>query len=120
MAANKHIIYSMYVCYDQTMWISRFPKENRKASMDCLEKHDAKWQEKASKIVCTQWRSQPDNLVPLCKFQIISLFISLEIDCFYSQWTVNICMAGLNRQAGYATVCTIHVSWLVISIALSL
>ncbi len=31
-----------------------------------------------------QWRSQPDNLVMLCKFEIIivSLFISLEIDCF--------------------------------------
>ena len=33
-----------------------------------------------------QWRSQPDSLVPLCKFQVIfkllSLFISLEIDLF--------------------------------------
>ena len=28
-----------------------------------------------------QWRSQPDNLVPLWKFQTLSLFISLEIDC---------------------------------------
>ena len=28
-----------------------------------------------------QWRSKPDNLVPLWKFQT-SLFISLEIDCF--------------------------------------
>ena len=32
-----------------------------------------------------QWRSQPDNLVPLCKFQSIIIFISLEIDCFHSQ-----------------------------------
>ena len=32
-----------------------------------------------------QWRSQPDNLVPLCKFQSITIFISLEIDCFHSQ-----------------------------------
>ena len=36
-----------------------------------------------------QWRSQPDSLVPLCKFQVIfkllSLFISLEINCFHSQ-----------------------------------
>jgi hypothetical protein len=34
---------------------------------------------------CTQLRSQPDNLVPLCKFEIITLLISLEIDCFHSQ-----------------------------------
>ena len=56
--------------------------------------------------VCVQWRSQrsqPDNLVPLCKFQFITLCISLEIDCFHSQWTVNICIAGVNRRAGYAT-----------------
>jgi hypothetical protein len=33
-----------------------------------------------------QWRGQPDNSVPLCKFKIVvSLFISLEIDCFHSQ-----------------------------------
>ena len=50
-----------------------------------------------------QWRSQPDNLVPLCKLQSITIFISLEIDCFHSQSTVNICIAGLNRRAGYAT-----------------
>ena len=50
-----------------------------------------------------QWRSQPDNLVPLCNFKVLSLFISLEIDCFHSQSTVNICIAGLNRWAGYAT-----------------
>ena len=24
--------------------------------------------------VCTQWRSQPDNLVPLCKFQVLYLY----------------------------------------------
>ena len=29
----------------------------------------------------SQWRSQPDNLVPLCK----SLFIASEIDSFHSQ-----------------------------------
>jgi hypothetical protein len=36
----------------------------------------------------------------------ISLFISLEIDCFHSQWTRkvgNICIAGQNRRAGFAT-----------------
>ena len=38
------------------------------------------------------------------KIQIILLFISLEIDCFHSQWTANICTAGLNRWAGYTTV----------------
>ena len=31
---------------------------------------------------CNQWRSQPDNLDPLWKFQTLSLFISLKIDCF--------------------------------------
>ena len=34
-----------------------------------------------------QWRSQPDNLVMLCKFHIIIIFISLEIDCFHGLWT---------------------------------
>ena len=29
--------------------------------------------------------SQSDNLVLLCKFKLLSLFISLEIDCFHSQ-----------------------------------
>ena len=41
------------------------------------------------KRVRTQWRMQPDNLFPLCKFQVIFklslLFISLEFDCFRSQ-----------------------------------
>ena len=49
---------------------------------------------------CTQWRSQPDNLVPLCKFN------SLEIDCLTLNEHGNICIAGLIRQAGYATGCT--------------
>ena len=35
--------------------------------------------------------------------KLLSLFISLQIDCFHTQWTVNICIAGLNRRAGYAT-----------------
>ena len=35
--------------------------------------------------------------------KLLSLFISLEIVCFQSQSTVNICIAGLNRRAGYAT-----------------
>ena len=35
---------------------------------------------------------------------VISLFISLEIYCFHSWSTVNICIAGPNRRAGYATV----------------
>ena len=47
---------------------------------------------------------QPENSVPLCKFQVIlkilSLFISLEICRFHSQWTY-ICIAGLNRRADY-------------------
>ena len=36
-------------------------------------------------------------------FKLSLLFISLEIDCFQSQWTPMICMAGPNRWAGYAT-----------------
>ena len=32
----------------------------------------------------SQYRSQPDNLVMLCKFKSLSLFISLEINSFYS------------------------------------
>ena len=50
-----------------------------------------------------EWRSQSDSLVPLCKFHIITI-IHLEIDCFHNQSTVNICIAGLNRWAGHATV----------------
>ena len=42
------------------------------------------------------------------KFQVITLFTSLQIDCFHSQWTVNICIAGLNGRAGYATECNEH------------
>ena len=41
--------------------------------------------------------------------KLLSLFISLQIDCFHSQLTVNICIAGLNRRAGYATACTLTV-----------
>ena len=37
-------------------------------------------------------------------FKLLPLFISLKIDCFHSQRTVNICIAVLNRVAGYATV----------------
>ena len=36
-------------------------------------------------------------------FKLLSSVISLEIDCFHSQRTPNICIAGLNRRAGYAT-----------------
>ena len=36
-------------------------------------------------------------------FKLLPLFISLEIDCFHSQSTVNICTAGLDRRTGYAT-----------------
>ena len=37
-------------------------------------------------------------------FKVLSLFISLEIDCFHSQSTVNIC--GPNRRAMYVTTGT--------------
>ena len=30
-----------------------------------------------------QWRSQLDNLVPLCKFEVIIIIHSLEIDSFH-------------------------------------
>jgi hypothetical protein len=33
----------------------------------------------------------------------MSLFISLEIDCFHNNEHENICIAGLNRCACYAT-----------------
>ena len=35
---------------------------------------------------CVQWRSQPDNLVPLCKFQIIIIIhFFRNYNCFHSQ-----------------------------------
>ena len=34
---------------------------------------------------------------------VLPLFIFSEIDCFHNQSTVNICIAGPNRRAGYAT-----------------
>ena len=37
-------------------------------------------------------------------FKLLPLFMSLKIDCFHCRRTVNICVAGLNRVAGYATV----------------
>ena len=49
-------------------------------------------------------RSQPDNLVMLCKFKSLSLFISLEIDSFYIVYKHRkICIAWLNCRAGFAT-----------------
>ena len=54
-----------------------------------------------------QWQSQPDFSLLLCKFQllviIISLFISLEIDCFYRPLTSKIHIAGVNSRASFAT-----------------
>ena len=55
--------------------------------------------------------SPPENLVPLCKFQAIFKLLS-----FLWKWIVftvneheNICIAGLNRQAGgYATAFSKH------------
>jgi uncharacterized protein YqjF (DUF2071 family) len=40
-----------------------------------------------SKHTRLQWRSQPADLVPLCKFQIIIMKNSflIEIDCFHRQ-----------------------------------
>ena len=35
-------------------------------------------------------------------FKVLSLFLSLEIDCFTVKEHGNICTRGLNRQAGYA------------------
>ena len=54
---------------------------------------------------CDEWLGQPDSLVPLCKFQVIKLFISLEIVVFTVNEHENISIAGLNRRAGYATDC---------------
>ena len=47
--------------------------------------------------------ASPTVLSRYANFKLLSLFIALEIDSFHSQWTVNICIAGLNRRAGYAT-----------------
>ena len=33
-------------------------------------------------------------------FKLLSSFISLQTDCFHTQLTQDICLAGLNRQAG--------------------
>ena len=52
-----------------------------------------------------QWRSQPYSLSFTVyiygNFKVLSLFISLEIDCFHEY--ENIFKTGLNRRAGYAT-----------------
>jgi hypothetical protein len=48
-----------------------------------------------------QWRSQPDDFISYTNFNSSSLFISLEIDCVDSLKHGNICIAGLNRRAGY-------------------
>jgi hypothetical protein len=60
-----------------------------------------------SQLVNKQWRSQPDNFVPLCKFKII-IIIHFFRNWLFSQSMSNehenICIAGLNSRAGYATV----------------
>ena len=50
-----------------------------------------------------QWRSQPDNLVPLCKFEIIIIIHFFRNWLFSQSIITKICIAGLNRRAGYAT-----------------
>ena len=55
-------------------------------------------------LLHAQWHSQPDNLVMLCKYHTLSLFISLEINCFHGLKHRNICIAWPNFRAGYATV----------------
>ena len=49
----------------------------------------------------TQWCSQPYNLVPLCKFQMIMIIYFFRNRCFHSQWTRKSLHSGLNRRAGY-------------------
>ena len=49
-----------------------------------------------------QWRSQPDNLVPLCKFEIIIIIHFFRNWLFSQSIITKICIAGLNRRAGYA------------------
>ena len=62
-------------------------------------------------LVHKQWRSQPDNLVPLCKFDIIIVIIQFFRNWLFSQSIITkICIAGLNRRAGYATVHKWHVA----------
>ena len=61
----------------------------------------------------TEWRSQPEDLVPLCKFQVIfkllSLFISLDI-VFAVNKHENICIAGL-LIVGLPTLLPAHLSY---------
>ena len=40
----------------------------------------------------------------ISNYYTVCSFISLEIDCFHINEYENICIAGLNRRAGYATV----------------
>ena len=49
------------------------------------------------------WRSQPDDLVPLSKFEIIIIIHFFRNRLFSQSIVTKICIAGLNRRAGYAT-----------------
>ena len=48
-----------------------------------------------------QWHSQPNNLVPVCKFQII---VRQYYYSFFYKLIPNIVITALNCQAGNATV----------------
>ena len=64
------------------------------------------WKESFKCLICKrltnfQWRSQPDNLVPLCKFQAffdLLLFISLEIHSFRIHSFHILIMAHFDRR----------------------
>ena len=50
-----------------------------------------------------QWRTQSDNLIPLWKFETLSLLISIEIDYFLQSTNTQNLHSG-TKQSGYATV----------------
>jgi hypothetical protein len=41
-----------------------------------------------------QWRRQPDNFICYANSKLLPLFISLEIDCFHSQWAWKYLLSG--------------------------
>ena len=67
-------------------------------------KHDDRQNLVNKVVIANQWRSQPDNLVPLCKFEIIIIIHFFRNRLFSQSKITKICIAGLNRRAGYATV----------------
>jgi hypothetical protein len=54
--------------------------------------------------LCDQWRSQPDNLGPLCKFKIIIIIHFFRNWLFHSQWTIKYLHSG-TKSSGWLRYC---------------